>query len=286
MIRTHSPLLPIVIFVIGLLSGCGTRMSSQVDTQPVPIGNQHVVYERGVPLIQNIGENTTVVVAPMQTPRRYPYRNSFWISVSNNSPERSFLFAIKDISIHYNDTPIKILSYAEAENEAYTAMQDQQMVAALAYTAQSLNAQAASTSTVRSTSSSGTSYQVYDPAKTQQLNMQAGEQLKSNQTEAASAYESRVDALEGYVRRDTIVPGETFSGYFMFRIPNFQAGKANNLSIKVTAENGVHEFRFREFNLGLNPSQIDSAASADDQKNATQATSNGIFLKGRKLWGM
>jgi hypothetical protein len=72
----------------------------------------------------------------------------------------------------------------------------------------------------------------------------------------------------------------------MFRIPNFQAGRANNLSIKVTAEYEVDEFRFREFNIGLNPSQIDSAASADDQKNATQATSNGIFFKGRKLWGM
>jgi len=284
MIRMHSPLPPIVIFVIGLLSGCGTVVSSQIDIEPLPTDDQHVVYERGVPLIQNVGRNTTVVVAPMQTPRRYPYRNNFWVSVSNNSPKNSFLFAIKDVSVEYNDTTSKILSYAEAKNEAYTAMQDQQMVAALAYTAQSWNAQLASTSSISSTSP-GTSYQVYDPAKTQQLNMQAGEQFKSNQMEAASAYQSRVGALEDYVRRDTIVPGETFGGYFMFRVPNFQSGKANNLTIKVTAGNEVHEFRFREFNLGLNPSQIDSAASVDDQKNATQDNSNGIFLKGRKLWG-
>jgi hypothetical protein len=286
MIRMHSPLLSTVIFVIGLLSGCGTMVSSQVDIEPLPADNQHVVYERGIPLIQNVGKNTTVVVAPTQTPRRYPYQNSFWVSVSNNSPETSFLFAIKDVSVEYNDTTSKVLSYAEAKNEAYTAMQDQQMMAALAYTAQSWNAQLASNSSVRSTSTPGTSYQVYDPAKTQQLNMQAGEQLKSNQMEVASAYQSRVGALEDYVRRDTIVPSETFGGYFMFRVPNFQSGKANNLTIKVTAGNEVHEFRFREFNLGLNPSQIDPAASVDDQKNATQDTSNGIFLKGRKLWGI
>lgn len=284
MMRMHAPLFSSAI-VAGFLTGCGTMASSQIDVEPVPTNEQQVIYRRGVPLIQSVGEDTTVVVAPMQTPRRDAYRNNLWVSVSNNSAERRFLFSINDVSVEYNEGSVKVLSYAEAKNEAYAAMQDQKTIAALAYTAQSWNAQIASTSQVRSTSTLGTSYQVYDPAKTQQLNMQAGAQLQSNERQAESAYQSRVGALKDYVRRDTIIPGETFGGYFLFNIPNFQPGKSNDIKVKVNADNEVHVFRFREFNYGLNPSEIDSALSVHDQLNSPPDTSNGIYLKGRKLWG-
>lgn len=284
MMRVQGPMVSLAT-IIGLLSGCGTIPSSQIEIEPLPANGQQLVYKRGVPLMQSVGENTTVVVAPMQTPRRNAYRNSLWVSVSNNFPDQRFLFAITDVSVEYNEASPKILSYAEANNEAYYAMQDQQMVAALAYTAQSWNAQLASTSQVSSTSTIGNSYQVYDPAKTQQLTMQAQGQLKAENMEAKSNYQSRVQDLEGYVRRETIIPGETFGGYFLFNVSNFQSGRSNHLTVKVTAANEVHEFRFREFNLGLNPSQIDSATSVHNQQDGAQDTSNGIFLKGRKLWG-
>lgn len=283
----HSNLTVLVIVFASLLYGCGTVTSAQVDVKPLPTAGQQLAYKRGVPMMRNTGENTTVIVSPVETPRRQTYRNSFWVWVHNKSSDQSFNFKIENVTVRYNGDRSKVLSYAEAENEAYAAKQNQKILAALAYSSQSLNADQAATSQVNSIGMP--SVQIYDPSKAQQIRTQAGNQLQQNTIEAESVYQSEVAALSGYIRRETIAPGEAFGGYFLFDTRSFQGGKANSLTITVTAGSDVHEFNFWEFNLGSNLSDIEpvtpSEGQQSDQEDAPQNIFDGNFFNGRKIWG-
>lgn len=285
--RQLSPALALIFIFSVLSSGCGTVPSAQVDIEPLPSANQDAVYTRGLPMLRSVGESATVIVSPIETPRRQAYRNSFWVWIESNSFERSFNFEIGDVSVRYNNANSKVLSYTEAKNEAYAEMRDRKTLAALAYSSQALSADQTATSQVSRIG--GPSVQIYEPAKAQQIRVQAADQLESNRLKSESKFQSKVEALESYVRRETITPGESFGGYFHFNINNFQYAKSNDLTITVNAGGESHQFHFREFNHGLNPSELNSAAPSEepqsDEKGDARNIFEGDFFNGRKLWG-
>ena len=285
--RQLSPALSLISVFSLLLSGCGTVPSSQVDIEPLPSVSQEAVYTRGLPMLRSIGESATVIVSPIETPRRQAYRNSFWVWVENRSLERSFNFEIDDVTVRYNSANSKVLSYTEAKNEAYAEMRDRKVLAALAYSSQTLSADQTATSQVGTIG--GPSVQIYEPSKAQQIRVQAANELESDRLESESKFQARVEGLESYIRRDTISPGESFGGYFYFNINNFQYGKSNDLTITVNAGGEAHKFRFREFNHGLSPSELNTAAPSKepqpDEKGEAGNIFEGNFFNGRKLWG-
>lgn len=105
--RQMSPALSVISIFSVLLSGCGTVPSAQVDIEPLPLANQDAVYTRGLPMLRSVGESATVIVSPIETPRRQAYRNSFWVWIENNSFERSFNFEIGDVHVRYNNANSK-----------------------------------------------------------------------------------------------------------------------------------------------------------------------------------
>jgi len=282
-----SPALALVFILSLLSSGCGTVPSGQVDIEPLPSASQEALYTRGLPMLRSVGKSATVVVSPIEAPRRQTYRNSFWVWLENRSLERSFNFEIDDVTVRYNSANSKVLSYTEAKNEAYAEMRDRKVIAALAYSSQALSADQTATSQVGRIGTP--SVQIYEPSKAQQIRVQAANQLESDRLETESKFQSKVEGLESYIRRDTIAPGETFGGYFYFNINNFQYGKSNDLTITVNAGGEAHHFSFREFNHGLNPSELDSAAPSEepqsDEKGDARNIFEGNFFNGRKLWG-
>lgn len=269
------------------IAACANR-PSQIEMSGQPTQGQKMVYSRGVPVIVEKDQQLAVLISPLRNPRLNPYEASFFVAVSNRS-ERPFDIGIANVSVNYGKKLAKVYSYEDLAGEAYQVRANRRLAAALAYSSQSLNASYAGQTTysgystsdfnsggVRGHGSSTYYGSSYDPAKVQEVQNQAGKQLRQSVQSSNREYSASLAALGNYLRRTTIMPGATTTGFFTVRINNFQYGRQNQVDVRLLVEGKPLNFHFVDSVVGY---------SGSGSKADTPAGSSGVSIGGRKIWG-
>ena len=250
-----------LVLLLGSL-GCGCA-TTRGCLSAVPGTGQRLEYRDGCPILVSTGTNLVAisVLKPVLRGTRYA---SFHVWVVNGTAE-SFLFAPDSIAVDMGTNKLHVATYFELEDRIERDARVRRVGASIGAASQSFGAaqrshtQSTGLMTTRGSLSTGGTFpasarntaqtttssvsSTYDPASVARANAAIDARRDAMMGQISSDRYRALASLTGYLRKNTVHPGEAVGGEILIRLPRPPAQK-EVLLLTVKTPGDLHEFQF------------------------------------------